>query len=99
MKARLKKIIGMATLGIALLATTVPTWAGYKFTPEIYIGFNSAPWPSYASGSMVGARYSTDSTQYIGCTSYALSSYSWTACYAMDRAGNYLVCGSSDPRW
>ncbi len=29
MKAHLKNIIGGAALGLALLATTVPTWAGF----------------------------------------------------------------------
>ena len=30
MKAKLKKILGLAALGMTLLATTVPTWAGYE---------------------------------------------------------------------
>jgi hypothetical protein len=99
MKTNLKKIIGLAALGMTLLTNTVTTWAGYKFTPEVFVEVNPYPSPSLGHGSMVGARYSTDSTQYIGCTAYALSSYSWTTCFAMDRAGKYAVCGSGDPRW
>jgi hypothetical protein len=97
MKANLKKILGLAALGMTLLTNIVPTWAGYKYAQEVLIqNDNGYLW---ANGSMVGARYSSDSKQNIGCTAYTFQSYSWTACFATDRAGNSLVCGSGDPRW
>jgi hypothetical protein len=52
MKANLKKAMGMAALGMALLANTIPAWAGEKDLPEVEIG----PTGAYANGSMVGAR-------------------------------------------
>jgi hypothetical protein len=97
MKANLKKILGLAALGMTLLTNVAPTWAGSKFTQEVGI-FNDNGF-QWANGSMVGARYSTDTKQNIGCTVYAQPTYSWTACFAIDRAGKALVCGSGDPRW
>ena len=97
MKANLKKLLGLAALGMTLLTNIVPTWAGLKDAQEVGI-FNSNGY-RWATGSMVGARYSTDTNQLIGCKAYTFQSYSWTACTATDRAGNSLVCGSGDPRW
>ena len=97
MKVNLKKMLGLAALGMSLLANTVPTWAGLKSTYEVGL-FNSNGY-QWATGSMVGARYSTDTKQNIGCTAYALPTYTWTACFAINRLGNALVCGSGDPRW
>ncbi|MGH8603333.1 MAG: hypothetical protein ACREXR_11345, partial [Gammaproteobacteria bacterium] len=65
MKANLKNILGMAALGMTLLATTVPTWAGYVSNFEVVVANNQYFY--YGSGSMVDARYSADSTQYISC--------------------------------
>ena len=97
MKAKLKNILGLAALGMTLLANTVPTWAGSVSTPEVNIGGNQTY--SWAKGSMVGARYSKDSNQNIGCTAYTYPYYSWTSCLATDKAGNSLACGSGDPHW
>lgn len=97
MKTTLRKMFGLAALGMTLLSNTAPTLAGYKFTPEVGI-YNDNGY-QYATGSMVGARYSTDKNQNIGCTAYVLPTYTWTACFATDRLGKSLVCGSSDPRW
>jgi len=101
MKVNLKKMLGLAALGMTLLTNTAPTWAGYKDNREVLrepVGINGVS-GFYVTGSMVSARYSTDSNQNIGCTAYALGTYTWTACFATDKAGNSLVCGSSDPRW
>ncbi len=38
MKTYLKKIIGGAALGLALLANSAPTWAGLAFLSEVKIG-------------------------------------------------------------
>ncbi len=35
MKANLKNILGLVALGMALLATTGPTWAGRTITAEV----------------------------------------------------------------
>jgi hypothetical protein len=94
MKANLKKFLGLAALGMTLLATTVPTWAGRVSTDSVIIGNNQVS--SWASGNPVDARYSTDNRQNIGCKAQILSSYSWTTCYAMNSAGRSLVCGSGD---
>ena len=40
MKAKLKNILGLAALGMTLLATTVPTWAGNVNTHEVYVESN-----------------------------------------------------------
>jgi hypothetical protein len=97
MKANLKKMFGLAALGMTLLTNTAPTWAGYKSAPEVGIyNDNGYRW---ANGSMVGARYSNDTKQNIGCTAYALPTYTWTACFATNRGGGSLLCGSNDPRW
>jgi hypothetical protein len=96
MKTTLKKMLGLATLGMALLTNPAPSWAGAQYSAEVAIIHDDT---FYAMGSMVAARYSKDSNQTIGCTAYTLPSYSWTSCYAMDRAGNTLACGSGDPHW
>ena len=96
MKTTLKKMLGLATLGMALLTNTAPSWAGAQYPVEVAIIYDDT---TYAMGSMVAARYSKDSNQNIGCTAYTLPYYSWTSCYAMDRAGNTLACGSGDPHW
>lgn len=99
MKANLKKFLGLAALGMSLLTNTAPTWAGFQYRPEVLIVDGGPNGLSYAFGSMVGARYSVDHTQYIGCYSFITPSYSDTFCSATDKTGKYLYCGSSDPRW
>ena len=42
MKAHVQKLVGLAALGLTLLTTPVPTWAGYRFTP----GVDDLPEPS-----------------------------------------------------
>ena len=94
MKPNLKNILGQAALGMTLLATTVPTWAGRVNTETVTIGTNQ--YGSWAGGSMVGARYSADNRQNIGCIAHTLSTYSWTTCFATNSAGRKLICGSGD---
>jgi hypothetical protein len=87
-------------LGVALLATTVPTWAGQVITGgevSIYIGSDH----SSAGGTMVGASYSADNQQYIECEtnlSTIISIY-LTLCYAQDKAGQSILCVSRDPKF
>ena len=96
MKTTLKKMLGLTTLGMALLTNTAPSWAGAQYPVEVAIIYDDS---TYAMGSMAGARYSKDSNQNIGCTAYTYPYYSWTSCIATDKAGNSLVCGSGDPHW
>jgi hypothetical protein len=88
MKTNLQKLIGSAVLGLALLSTSIPAWAGRVDLHEVLVG------NSDASGSIVGARYSGDSQQYIGCTVYN----PFVTCFATDKTGKSLVCTSTDPR-
>ena len=99
MKANLKSLLGLAALGMTLLANTVPTWAGSVSTPEVIVGGNQTY--SWAKGSMVGARYSADNTQYIGCSTNGQGSLSspHIRCFARDRAGNNAFCISQDLRF
>jgi hypothetical protein len=99
MKAKLKNILGLAALGVTLLATTVPTWAGRVLAPEVLLYSNQVF--HYAYGSLVGARYSADSNQYIGCISIASNnpSNNLVICSARDNSvRNNFVCGSQDPK-
>ena len=99
MKAKLKSLLGLAALGMTLLANTVPTWAGSVSTPEVNIGGNQTY--SWAKGSMVGARYSADNTQYIGCFTNGQGSQSSPSirCFARDRVGDTAFCISLDLRF
>jgi hypothetical protein len=95
MKANLKNILGLAALGMTLVATTIPTWAGRVSTDRVSI--TNTQYGSRADGSLTGARYSADqSREQIGCRAQTLSTYSWTTCHAMDSAGRSLLCGSGD---
>lgn len=98
-QAQWKNLVGLAVLGMTLVTTAIPTWAGYRFPQEVLIDVTTEPNHPYASGSMVGARYSTDSNQNIGCTAFVRPTYTWTSCFAVNRAGAALVCGSGNPQW
>jgi hypothetical protein len=93
MKAHVQKLVGLAALGLTLVTTPGPTWAGYKFTPGVAIYPNQVG-GSYAKGSMVGTRYSADAVQYIGCTATATSTR--TECSAKATTGAYLYCSSTN---
>ena len=99
MKAKLKNIFGRGALGVALLTTTVPTWAGQVSTGGEVSTYTSADHSS-AGGTMVGARYSADNQQYIGCLAIASDTITtnFIQCHARDKSNKSLVCGSSDPK-
>lgn len=94
MKATLRKLIGTAVLGLALFSPGVPAWAGdVDLYGEVQVG------TSGAAGTMTGARYSADSTQYIGC-SYSHGSLGLIVdCSARDKTGKSLGCWSNDTRF
>lgn len=89
MKTNLKKFMSIVVLSVALFSHNLPTWAGYVFRPEVIVGTN------YATGSMVGARYSSDTLQHITCESHNPA----VTCSARDKTGNYFICTRIDPRW
>ena len=91
MNAKIQKLIGTAVLGLAVVAQSLPAWAGAVAQSEVTIT------TSTAYGSMAGARYSTDSQQYIGCT-LQNSGGGFVRCTARDKAGKYFTCGSTDVR-
>jgi hypothetical protein len=84
------KVIAATVFGAVLLLGNT-AWAGAKLAPEVAIGSNTA------RGSMVGARYSTDTVQRIGCTLDAKVNQSSVFCAARDRNGVNLSCFSANP--
>jgi hypothetical protein len=93
MKAKLKNILSLAALGMTLLSNTVPTWAGSVYAPEVSIQQGRTEIGVF--GSMVGARYSADGTQSIGCY---IDATPFVVCSAQDGAGKFVLCVSRDAR-
>ena len=93
MKANLRKLIGTAVLGLAMFSNDIPAWAGQRLLTEVTVGASSA------SGTMLGARYSTDKQQYIGCWLYESRLEETVGCAAQDKTGKSFLCYSRDPRW
>ena len=91
MKTRFQKLMAIAMFGLALVSHNLPAWAGAVFPREVQL----VP-GSIAQGSMVAARYSGDSQQYIGCS---FSSDSFVTCSAKDKTGASFVCSTNDPSW
>ena len=89
MKVYLQKLIGTAVLSLALVSHSLPAWAGSFGLPEV-----TTTHPVFGTlGTMAGARYSTDSVQYIGChfsNTYGPS----VVCSATDRNGKSSLCSS-----
>jgi hypothetical protein len=101
MKAQLQQLIGMAVLGLALGAPSLPAWAGNVSLFEVYIYYDDATHNSGgASGSMAGARYSADSLQYIGCGTQNPAEGAtfsvFVECFAKDSTGKYVICDRFD---
>ena len=98
MKANLKKMLGLAALGMTLLITSVPTWAGSVTNEQVQITYGTNN-TFDASGVLTAARYSADSRQYIGCrvSAYANGSRSAT-CAARTSTDNLAYCSTSDPK-
>ena len=95
MKATLHKLIGTAMFGLALFSHSLPAWAGASIVDRVYISTKGT-----VHGSLTGARYSSDSTQYIYCGHYRHSGWntSFVVCGAQDKSGKTAVCTSTDPR-
>ena len=98
MKANLKKMLGLTALGMTLLTTTVPTWAGYVQHQQVKINYETDN-TFYAFGILTTARYSADSRQYIGCRVSAYANGSRSAfCAAQTSTDNRASCSTSDPK-
>jgi len=91
MKACMKTILSGAALGLALLANSVPSWAGAKNVQEVMVG------KTWAIGSVTSARYSGDVTQSISCQTSRTPSFISIGCGATDKTGTKFFCGSYDP--
>ena len=91
MKTELHKLIRMTMLGLALCSNSLPVWAGTVSLPQVSVT------PYSASGSMVGARYSADNQQYIGCQFWNISG-PYVTCGARDSTGKTFFCYSTEPR-
>jgi hypothetical protein len=90
MNTKVKKFLGGAALGLALVTNTTPTWAGFKFNAEVHIANN------VAQGSMTSARYSSDNVQYITCWTAAGGTNAF--CTARDKTANsVLSCTTTNP--
>lgn len=89
MKANLITVAKAAILGTALLLNGT-AWAGAKYTPQVSVTATAA-W-----GSMVGARYSSDNVQRIGCSLSGGVTQGSIFCSARDKNGLNLSCSSTD---
>lgn len=98
MKAYAQKLMATAALGLALIAISIPAWAGTVGYPQVSFGYNGST-PVNASGTLTGARYSADSQQFISCS---VESYYGPnlliLCSARNLLGQYLSCSSTDQR-
>lgn len=73
-------------LSFFMLANTA--WSGAYFRSDVYVTSTSA------SGSMLSARYSNDTRQYIGCSITVGSNPSgdYIYCTARNKSGSYFWC-------
>lgn len=94
MKTYMKKLLGGAMLGLTLVASTVPTWAGSASQQEVTIYRDTKGRVFAASGAMAAARYSSDGVQNIGC----LGGSGGAVCHAEDRSGLVFSCNTNDAR-
>ena len=97
MKTKVQKFITTTALGLALFSNSLPAWAGMKLTREVEFHSGSGGAYTVAVGSTGGARYSTDSTQYIGC-SFSNTNSPFVMCSAREKTGKSLVCTITDAK-
>ena len=92
MKTYRQTLISTAMLSLTLFSTSLSAWAGYATRVEVIVGTNDA------AGSMAGARYSADGTQYIGC-SFSNTNGPSIGCSATDKTGKVLACVGYNIQW
>jgi hypothetical protein len=96
MKTYIQKLMVTAGLGLALLSTSIPAWAGFTETEEVQVYTNTG----VALGTMTGARYSADNTQYIGCSlERGTIPPREIYCEAQDRYNKRVACRSNEARF
>ena len=78
---------------IATSIVALNVYAGAISTPSDVILYSDS---RLAQGTMIGARYSSDSLQYIGCAVNAYGGFQNGSCSIRDRSGVYAYCYSSD---
>jgi hypothetical protein len=99
MQAQIQRLIGTAMLSVALVSQSLPAWAGAVANAQVTIGYANGGRIAGAAGTLTGARYSADSTQYIGCEVEKHDGYSpYILCAARNLAGTSVSCSSTDPR-
>jgi hypothetical protein len=93
MKKAITTLIGAAVFALTIVGNST-AWAGSRYNSEVTVNGTSA------KGGMVGARYSSDTTQYIGCTQsvHSVSGIS-IRCYAKNKNGVFFSCTSTDPKF
>lgn len=85
------KRIGLL-IGAAGLLVAATAFAGSKSWYQVTFGSN------YAYGTVPGAYFASDTTQLIGCNSYAYASGSSSgSCYAYTSSGAFKQCITSNP--
>jgi hypothetical protein len=77
---------------LALCLGSSTALAGYTNAIPVYVGTGVN---GYGYGSVIGARYSSDSMQNIGCQVYD-GSPEQVICYAQNSAGSYVSCSTTD---
>lgn len=83
----------IVALGAFLFATSITAAAGAGDSLEYSVQVYSTS----AYGGVDAARYSGDSTQYIGCYYDGGSGTPYGGCQARDSSGNYKSCWTTDP--
>ncbi len=80
-------------IGVAALLVAATSFAGYRSWSQVSV------YTSGAYGSIAGAYFASDSTQYIGCTTNASSAGGgvFGQCFARNSAGTYRTCSTSNP--
>ena len=100
MQTTLKNIFTLVAVGITLMGSTAPIYAGRVNTASgVITGLSQSIY--WASGSMVGARYGAGTSQFIGCNTYASTDPNGDSvwCQATDSTNHYLNCTSKDPKF
>jgi hypothetical protein len=92
MRTRMKTIISGAVLGLALMANSVPSWAGATTVLEVTVSPGQG-----ASGAVSAARYSNDTSQSIGCYTTRTPSTTYIVCNARDKNSAAVACITSTP--
>lgn len=90
MKASVKRIVAAC----AVLGVTGVAHAGQKYSFEVVVDTAEKE----AAGAYGDTRNSSDSRQFIGCTAFLRSDFTYMHCEATDSNGVHAVCVSYDPR-